>query len=135
MNAKTPAETESPPFDKLTHGSGKLLVFVDGECSLCHVASKVLDVTDRARCTEVAAYQEDSRYRRHGVSDADAATRLHVINPTTGRSYAGFEGLRHLTRAVPLLWPLRPVFSLLTIAHLGERLYEFVARNRPRKRR
>ena len=114
----------------MTKLRGKLLVFMDGECALCRVTSTVLAATDRAGTSEVVNYREDDRYRDHGISEAGAASSLHVIDTTTGTIYAGFDAVRRLAREVPLLWPLRPVFALLAALRIGDPIYDFVATRR-----
>ena len=111
----------------------KLLVFVDGECSLCRLTSGVLRSTDRAGCAEVVSYREDARYRDHGIGDAAAASSLQVVDLDTGDRYAGFVAVRRLAYAVPLLWPALPLLALLDAVGAGERLYDFVARHRPQR--
>ena len=119
----------------MTKQHGRLLVFIDGECAVCTITSSVLNATDRARTTNVVDYHEDASYRARGIDDAAAASSLHVIDTTTGEVYAGFSALRRLAREVTLLWPLRPVFALLAAIGLGDKLYAFVAKHRPTKRR
>jgi predicted DCC family thiol-disulfide oxidoreductase YuxK len=118
----------------MTKRPSKLLVFVDGECSVCRVTSGVLGATDRARCAEVVSYREDTRYREHGIDDTAAATRLQVVDLSTGQTHAGFAALRRLAREVPLLCPARPVLALLSALGLGDKLYDFIAKHRPTKR-
>ena len=117
----------------MTKQRGRLVVFMDGECAVCNITSSVLNATDRARSTEVVDYHEDTSYRDRGIEDAAAATGLHVIDTKTGEVFAGFDAIRRLTREVPLLWPLRPVFALLAALGIGDKLYAFVAKHRPRQ--
>jgi predicted DCC family thiol-disulfide oxidoreductase YuxK len=113
---------------------GKLVVFVDGECALCRVTSSLIEATDRAGIAEVVSYRDDASYRAHGVSDADAASELQVIDTTTGQVYAGFDAVRAIAREIPLLLPFRPVLWLLDTLRLGALVYGFVARHRPGRR-
>lgn len=114
---------------------GKLMVFMDGECTLCRVTSSVLDATDRAGATSVVDFREDITYRDHGISDTEAAARIQVIDTTTGDVYEGFAALRAIAREVPLLWPLRPLLKLMAGLRIGDPVYDFVAKHRPQRRR
>ena len=105
---------------------------MDGECALCRVTSSVLEATDRAGASEVVDYRADTRYRDHGITEDAATARIQVIDTTTGTIYEGFAATRAIAREVPLLWPLRPVLALLALLRLGEPVYDFVAKHRPR---
>jgi predicted DCC family thiol-disulfide oxidoreductase YuxK len=117
----------------MTTQRGKLIVFIDGECALCRVTSTVLEATDRADTAEVTDYRKDNRYRDHGVTKDAASARIQVIDTTTGNIYEGFTAIRAIAREVTLLWPLRPVLALLAFLHVGDSLYDFIAKHRPNK--
>jgi predicted DCC family thiol-disulfide oxidoreductase YuxK len=108
---------------------------MDGECALCRVTSSVLDTTDRAGTAEVVDFREDQRYRDHGITEDAATARIQVIDTTTGDIYEGFNAIGAIAREVPLLWPLRPVIALLAVLHIGDRVYDLIAKHRPQKRR
>jgi predicted DCC family thiol-disulfide oxidoreductase YuxK len=115
----------------MTRQRGKLMVFMDGECALCRVTSRVIEATDRDGTAEVVSYREDVRYRDHAISDADAAAQLQVIDSSTGAVHAGFDAVRAIAREVPLLLPFRPLLWLLAKLGIGVPIYNFVAKHRP----
>ncbi len=47
-----------------------------------------------------------------------------------GKLYGGFFAFRYLTRAMPTLYPLAPVFHLPGMARLGTKAYALIAKNR-----
>jgi predicted DCC family thiol-disulfide oxidoreductase YuxK len=116
----------------MTKQRGKLIVFMDGECGLCRVTSTVLDATDRTGASEVVDYRQDARYRDHGITEQAASARIQAIDVTTGNIYEGFPAIRAIAREVPLLWPLRPVLAVAAFLHIGDPIYDFVAKHRPR---
>jgi predicted DCC family thiol-disulfide oxidoreductase YuxK len=61
----------------------------------------------------------------------DLGREMHVID-TAGRSRAGAEAVRYLSRRLPLLWPLAVPLHVPGSLPLWRWLYGVVARNRYR---
>jgi len=61
----------------------------------------------------------------------DLGREMHVVD-TSGRSRAGAEAVRYLSRRLPLLWPLAVLLHVPGSLPLWRWLYGVVARNRYR---
>src|SRR5688500_1118583 len=66
-----------------------------------------------------------------GLTEAQIMREMWVVEP--GGRYGGFDGVRRISRAVPLLWPLFFVATIPGIRHLGDAIYRRVAANRKRQ--
>lgn len=65
-----------------------------------------------------------------GLTPADAAARMHAIDPATGRFIAGIDAVAAVSARLPLLWPLWPGLRLLSAIGLGQAAYDFIASRR-----
>lgn len=111
----------------------RFTVFYDGSCALCTSSVswvrrlawlgriRYVDVSDRAAFQRLAPDLE-----WHAAMKA-----LHV-RTADGGVHVGYHGFRALVRAMPLLWPLRPLLALAPVAAVGERIYAWTARQRYR---
>jgi predicted DCC family thiol-disulfide oxidoreductase YuxK len=61
----------------------------------------------------------------------DLSREMHVVD-TSGRTRAGAEAIRYLSRRLPLLWPAMVPLHLPGSLPLWNWLYRMVARNRYR---
>lgn len=111
----------------------RFTVFYDGACELCNASVRwvrrlawlgrirYVDVNDRAAFRRLAA-----------DLDHDAAMEAMHVRTADGGVHVGYHGFRALVRAMPLLWPLRPLLALRPVAGVGERLYAWTASRRSR---
>ncbi|MBI4521588.1 MAG: DUF393 domain-containing protein [Gemmatimonadetes bacterium] len=110
-----------------------LTVYYDGSCQLC--LASVAWVRRLAWLGEIRYVDVSDRDRfRRAASDLDwdaVMKAMHVRAPD-GSLHVGYHGFRELLRAMPLLYPLRPLLGLRPLAVLGERVYAWVARRRYR---
>ena len=79
------------------------------------------DGTDTARRERLAP----------GLTEAEIMREMWVIEPDRRRG--GFDAVRHISSAVPLLWPLWFVGSLPGIRQIGDAVYRRIAANRIRR--
>jgi predicted DCC family thiol-disulfide oxidoreductase YuxK len=66
-----------------------------------------------------------------GLTEVEIMREMWVVEP--GGRYGGFEGVRRISRAVPLLWPFWIVASLPGIRQIGDAVYRRIAANRIRR--
>ncbi|MBV8488410.1 MAG: DUF393 domain-containing protein [Planctomycetaceae bacterium] len=57
---------------------------------------------------------------------------MHVVRPATNQVTAGFDAVRELCAWLPLFWPLLMFAWLPGVAWAGRRIYNKIARGRPR---
>ncbi len=102
-------------------------VLIDGECPYCRALGRALKALDLGKALRVEPLQEAQDLPQAALRQA-----LHVLEG--GRTHRGYAALLALSRRLPLLWPLYPFLLPLVPLGIGERLYRFLARRRPRAR-
>jgi predicted DCC family thiol-disulfide oxidoreductase YuxK len=65
------------------------------------------------------------------LANADLENAMFAID-RRGRLFRGYFAFRRLFRALPLAWPLLPLFYVPGASALGPRLYARIARSRGR---
>ncbi len=108
--------------------------YYDGGCGFCLRWVKWLRRMDRAGRVSWVAFQSlPEPPRGLAWDDLQRAAYLDTHPDTAvGPLYEGFYAFRQLTRRVPLLFPLTPLFWLPGMEWLGTRVYRWVAANRYR---
>jgi predicted DCC family thiol-disulfide oxidoreductase YuxK len=104
--------------------------YFDGDCGLCRWFVQWIcrmDFSSGITWISVGSLMRPP----HGLSweDLDRAAYLQVGE---GKFLEGFYAIRMLTRKVPALWPLAPVFWLPGVHVPGRAVYRWVAANRYR---
>ncbi len=109
-----------------------LRVLFDGACPRCRASMALVTAADPDRVIEpVDLTAIDVRSIHPSLTLEDCMRSMHVVS-TSGRVTCGFDGVRSLTRWLPLFWPLAIVGYLPGVAWLGRRVYNRVAASRPR---
>lgn len=107
-------------------------VLYDGQCRFCRGQIAILRRLDPAgRLRFVSLHDPAAAEEFPELAPDDLGREMHVID-TTGRSRAGAEAVRYLSRRLPLLWPLAVPLHLPGSLPLWRWLYAVVARNRYR---
>ncbi len=107
-------------------------VLYDGQCRFCRGQIAILRRLDPAgRLRFVSLHDPAAVEEFPELAPDDLGREMHVID-TTGRSRAGAEAVRYLSRRLPLLWPLAVPLHLPGSLPLWRWLYAVVARNRYR---
>ena len=110
--------------------AARRVLYYDGDCALCETARRWLSRLDFRRRVEWTAWQSLSE-PPPGLTWADLEGAAW-LDAGDGRPLRGFHAFRALAFESPLLWPLAPVLWIASVGGLGERAYEWVARNRCR---
>ena len=108
-------------------------VVYDGLCLLCIRSIRVLRAADvRKRLMFHDANDRESVFATFPMlRDADLDDAMYAVDER-GRVYRGFFAFRRLAWATPFGWLLLPVLYLPGAGRVGQRAYEYVARNRTR---
>jgi predicted DCC family thiol-disulfide oxidoreductase YuxK len=125
MTTRTPVSLVAARPDRDT-------VLYDGQCRFCRGQIAILrrfDPTGRLRFVSLHEPVVASEFPE--LSPDDLSREMHVVE-TTGRSRAGAEAVRYLSRRLPLLWPLAVPLHVPGSLPVWRWLYGVVARNRYR---
>jgi predicted DCC family thiol-disulfide oxidoreductase YuxK len=106
-------------------------VIYDGQCRLCR---RSLDIVQRLAGRKVfrlhdANDRESIRSNFRMLADADTEKAMFVVTPR-GEVFRGFFAYRRMLWESPRLYPFLPLFYAPGAAHIGPRIYAWVARNR-----
>lgn len=107
-------------------------VLYDGQCRFCRSQIAILrrfDPTGRLRF--VSLHDPAAAEEFPELAPDDLSREMHVVD-TAGRSRAGAEAVRYLSRRLPLLWPLAVPLHVPGSLPIWRWLYGVVARNRYR---
>lgn len=112
---------------------GKLEVLYDDRCTMCQRSVRVLtslDLFERLEFVDLHGLDLASYRQGTGValSHAELNEAMHVV--WKGRAYRGFDGIRKIAAALPLLWTMAPLMYLPGIPQLGRRRYRAIAARR-----
>jgi predicted DCC family thiol-disulfide oxidoreductase YuxK len=124
--------TSRPPVHVLAARPEADTVLYDGQCRFCRSQIAILrrlDPTGRLRFLSLHDPAAASEFPE--LAPDDLSREMHVVD-TTGRSRAGAEAVRYLSRRLPLLWPLAVPLHVPGSLPLWRWLYGVVARNRYR---
>jgi predicted DCC family thiol-disulfide oxidoreductase YuxK len=107
-------------------------VLYDGRCRFCRGQIAILrrlDLAGRLRFRSFHDAEVGAEFPE--LAPDDLSREMHVVT-TAGRSRAGAEAIRYLSRRLPLLWPLALPLHVPGSLPLWRWLYGVVARNRYR---
>lgn len=130
MTAQSPAI--HPPVRVVAARPRHDTVLYDGQCRFCRSQIAILrrfDPTGRLRF--VSLHDPAAAEQFPELAPDDLSREMHVVD-TTGRSRAGAEAVRYLSRRLPLLWPLAVPLHVPGSLPVWQWLYGVVARNRYR---
>ncbi len=106
------------------------VIYYDGDCALCVTARRWLSRLDVQRRVRWTAWQSLSEPPL-GLTWSELESAVW-LDAGSGRPVRGFHAFRALAFELQLLRPLAPVLWLAGAGRLGERAYEWAARNRCR---
>jgi predicted DCC family thiol-disulfide oxidoreductase YuxK len=118
------------PFRNSSH---VLTVLFDDRCRLCDFTVRTLstiDVFHRLDFLPIRANQE--LLSKQGVTLADSLQDIVGVEMPTGRRWSGFELYSVLAHRLVALWPLLPLFWLLSLTGAGPAIYRYIAERRTR---
>lgn len=113
----------------------KTIILFDGRCGLCGVTTIILRSFDWLHRLEFNNYHDSVVRKKYaeGISMKDLDGAMHVRS-SRGTMTKGFLGFRTLTKQLPPLWIVVPMLYIPGVPLIGERVYGWVAKHRPRKK-
>jgi len=99
-----------------------LIVYYDGECSMCKTSKTAWQKMDWGRKLTFQSFRELSSYAKAMEKS------LHVFHK--GKWFQGYQALIEIAKQLPVMWLLLPFMYLVKWSGLGERIYQFTAKNR-----
>ena len=110
-----------------------VVVIYDGNCNFCHSQINLLrrlDIGQKQLCyLSLHDPSIDTLFPR--IEHQRLMQEMHLIDQD-GRTFAGSEAVKYLTRKLPLLWVAAPIVHLPGTSFLWRWLYKIVAKNRYR---
>jgi predicted DCC family thiol-disulfide oxidoreductase YuxK len=107
-------------------------VLYDGACRFCRGQIALLRRLDPTGRLAFTSLHDPSVCRDFPeIPRDDLLSQMYVVD-RTGQARGGAEAVRHLTRRLPLLWPLAPLLHVPGSLPLWRSLYRFVAKHRYR---
>jgi predicted DCC family thiol-disulfide oxidoreductase YuxK len=109
----------------------RAIVLYDGQCGLCSGSVRRLRALDWRKRLDFADVRDAAVQADHpGVDPARALARMHLVLPGNGRILDGYRAFRWMAGRLPILWPMWPWLWIPGAVPLGNRVYDWVARNR-----
>lgn len=107
-------------------------VLYDGGCPRCRASMAVVTAVDPDRVFEPVDLTVTDLPAIHPALDREACMRsMHVVD-ARGRVSVGYDAVLTLAWRAPLLWPFAIAGSVPGVPILGRRIYDRIARSRPR---
>lgn len=123
-------------FFNRSKGPKKTIILFDGRCGLCNTMIILLRSLDWLQRLQFENYHDSvvrEKYAK-GISMKDLDEMMHVRS-SRDTMKKGFFGFRLLTKQLPLLWTLVPILYVPGVPMIGEKVYGWVAKHRPRTRK
>lgn len=105
-------------------------VLYDGQCRFCQARVANLRRLDLRRRFEFVSLHDDRVARDFPEISRERLMQEIFVVDTAGHARSGATALRYLSRRLPLLWPLAPLFHIPGSLPVWNWLYRLVARNR-----
>ncbi|WP_161491010.1 thiol-disulfide oxidoreductase DCC family protein [Anoxybacillus sp. UARK-01] len=110
------------------HGS-KIIVFYDGWCPLCIKVKNNIKKIDFFNNIEMVNIREPG-IERYGIPLSSLEKHMHAKIIRNNKIVLGIFAFMAIASNVPLLMPLWPLLKLSQMIGLGQRVYDFIAKNR-----
>ncbi len=108
----------------------KDVVLYDGQCNFCRSQINILRRLDYRDRLEFVSLHDPRVAADYPNLTFDQLMEQIWIVPPTGETYGGAYALRYLSRRLPILWPLAPLFHFPFTMPLWSFLYRQVAKRR-----
>ncbi|MAT42588.1 MAG: hypothetical protein CL609_09620 [Anaerolineaceae bacterium] len=107
----------------------KILVFYDGTCPFCVNSARVLKRLDWFNQLDVINMYTPGILERYAIDPQKALQRIQV-RTKFGTIREGLAGITYISLFLPLLWILVPFMAFSQWIGLGQKLYDWIAKNR-----
>ena len=105
-------------------------VFYDGQCTFCIRVINILRVLDIRERIKFFDLRSPEVYKNFPEFNIDDLSKEMYLKSGSGAVYKGFFSFRHLTHAVPALYPLMLLFYFPGASFFGPKIYNYIAQNR-----
>jgi predicted DCC family thiol-disulfide oxidoreductase YuxK len=117
---------------RATRGYVGDVVIFDGNCRFCWRQVRRLHQFDWGkRLHFLSLHDPEVRERFPDLTHEQLMNEMYVVT-SDGMRHAGVHALRYLTRRLPLLWPVAPLFHIPGMTYLCHKAYRWVAQRRYR---
>lgn len=107
----------------------RTLVLYDGTCPFCTFSATRLRKLDWFHRLEIIDMYSGEILQNHQIPIEDAMQRIQVLNMKSHRKQ-GMEGILEISLHLPVLWVLVPFFWIINSVGLGNKIYDWIAKNR-----
>lgn len=106
------------------------IVLYDGQCNFCRSQISTLRRLDgRQRLKFVSLHDPDVATTYPNLTFEQLMAEMWIVTPE-GKQYGGAYAVRHLTRRLPILWPVAPLMHIPFTMPIWSFLYRLVAKYR-----
>jgi predicted DCC family thiol-disulfide oxidoreductase YuxK len=111
----------------------KVIVLYDGSCRLCRRSVSMLRALDWLHRLLLIDFRSTTLRIQYApdITEESLHRALHIRLPD-GRTFAGFDAFRELSKHLPMLWVTVPFLYFPFVAPIGRGVYGFIARRRER---
>jgi predicted DCC family thiol-disulfide oxidoreductase YuxK len=113
----------------MTSNDKKLLVFYDGTCPFCTFSATRLLKFDWFKKLKILDMYSNGVLEKFDIPLEDAVQRIQILNGR-GKRKQGMRAILEISLNLPILWIFIPLFWLIIQIGLGERIYDWIAKNR-----
>lgn len=106
------------------------IVFYDGQCTFCTWVISFIKTLDARNKLKLIDLRSPKIYKKFKNLKEEELTREMYLKKEDGGFEKGFYAFRHLTRVIPSLWLLIPVFYFPGAKVIGPKVYQFISDNR-----
>ncbi len=121
-----PEEVVTPPLP------GQALVLFDGFCPFCRLSMNCIRRLDWFGALAWRSFRlpENVPPTTPPLDPVRLEEEMHLIGPTGSPILHGFGAFRYMAWRIPSLFPLAPLLYLPGVPWLGQKAYQYIAKNR-----
>ena len=107
----------------------QILVLYDGTCPFCTFSATRLRILDWFNRLEIIDLYTQGTLEKYQIPVEDAMQRIQVLTKK-GKRKEGMDGILEISLQLPVLWIFVPFFWFIILIGLGNRIYDWIAKNR-----
>lgn len=109
---------------------GDLVVFYDGNCSLCTESARYTTRLDWFGRIQFLSFRDVGVFEAYVLAGNDVENRIYSVALQTGRTFSGIHTVLQIFRRIPTYWLLVPFVWLSIHVGLGQSVYDWIAKRR-----
>lgn len=107
----------------------ELNVLFDGTCPFCTASAKRIKQLDWLGRISIQDFHHAGILDHYGIPYEIANRRIQVID-ASGKVSEGIDAILEISKRIPLLWILLPFVWISIQLKLGQKVYDWIAKNR-----